>query len=156
MLFGGNSSGSIANDTWVYRTATPASFTGIGQGCPGSHGTPELDHQPCSPPWLGDVFGTQVSLALASAPVVFASSLVAAAPIRLGPFWMPACALFVDLVTTELRVASPGGVAMWSTRVPSVPALAGVELAQQALVLDAVNTAGAVMSNANALRVGIR
>ncbi|MCR9245589.1 MAG: kelch repeat-containing protein [bacterium] len=144
-------------DTWTYATPTPARFETAGPGCTGSSGQPELRRAGFSLPWVGDVFESAVTSTPASAATIFATGFEAVSPTALDPFGMPGCNLFVTLLETQFRIASSAGVATWDLRIPNSPTFAGVELAQQVLVLDpGVNAAGAVVSNAARFVVGIR
>jgi hypothetical protein len=152
--------GGVSNyqwtDTWVYRTAQPASFTQYGQGCPGSAGTPALTAAPYSLPWLGDVFRTRVdAIPAAGAGAVFVTGFASTPAQSLAPVGLPGCASFVTLDSSQFVLAS-GGIAEWSIQIPLSMALAGWALYQQALVLDPSTTGGAVVSNAGTATVGIR
>jgi len=151
------SSYPTSNDTWVYRTDEPAVLATIGAGCPGSLGTADLAAAPYSLPWLGDLFATRVSPVPAGGAVLFATGFAAPVPVPLAPFGMPGCTLVVSVAETRLAFASAGGVAGWSLSIPNSSALAGIEIAQQVLVLDApANAGGAVLSSAVTFRLGIR
>ena len=92
-----------------------------------------------------------------SALTIFATGAEAPGPIALDPYGMPGCSLFLSEIASELKLATPAGRATWTLAAPNDPGLAGAELAQQVLVLDAgANTAGAVMSSAGRFIVGIR
>jgi hypothetical protein len=156
VLFGGGDMVGKLGDSWVYRTDLPAQFTALGPGCLGSLGIPELANAPYSLPWLGDVFHAEVAPVAANSPVFFVTGTTAAPPIALDPFGMPGCTLFVSVIATDVRIGDAAGVAHWSLPIPNTAALAGTELAQQCLSLDSGNAAGAVVSSARTLRVGIR
>ncbi|MEO6594847.1 MAG: kelch repeat-containing protein, partial [Planctomycetota bacterium] len=62
MLHGGESTSTGAsNDTWLYRTASPATAVAFGAGCAGSAGVPVLANATYSLPWIGDTVRTRVS-----------------------------------------------------------------------------------------------
>ena len=69
---------------------------------------------------------------------------------------MPGCTQFVSIIATDLRFANGRGIANWSLQILNSIALAGIELAQQCLSLDSGNAAGAVVSSARTLHIGIR
>lgn len=157
VLFGGSYSSSKFNDTWIYATDDPATFETIGAGCLGTTGTPELHHAPYSLPWTGDTFDIRCLLVPSNTPVIFATGFEAPAPVALDPFGMPGCEAHVTVLETQFTLSDPTGTAHWSLAIPNAPALAGVELAQQALVVDPpVNAAGAVVSTAVKFTIGIR
>jgi hypothetical protein len=143
------------DDTWVFRTSSPAQFTPYGQGCPGSAGTPVLANAPYSLPWLGDTLTTRVTSVPSTAPVVFLTGASSTPATHLASYGMPGCFQFVDVAVAAFTIAN-GGLASWSIAVPNAAAIAGTSLFQQALVLDTVNAFGGVVSNAADLRTGIR
>jgi hypothetical protein len=158
VLFGGvsNPAPNMYNDTWVYRTASPATFTSYGNGCAG---VPVLSNAPYSLPWLGDTFRARAtSLASATSTVVFATSVASTLPIDLAPYGMPGCYSLVDTSIIALDfVAANAGAAEWSIAVPNSTALNGAHVFQQAIALEAgANAAGAIVSNAGDIGVGIR
>lgn len=155
-LFGGNAGTNHLNDTWIYRTDQPADYVPHGHGCPGSVGTPVLTNAQYSLPWLGDTFTAEVRAASAGATVVLMTGFFAPPPVSLAPFGMPGCDWFVSNDVPGLLFANAAGVASWSLRVPNLPSLIGAIFYQQAFVVDAVNAAGAVVSNAAALHTGVR
>jgi len=143
-------------DTWVYRTAHPATFAQYGQGCPGSAGTPALTTAPYSLPWLGDTFRTRVdAVSAAGAGAVFVTCFASTPALSLAPYGLPGCASFVTLDSSQFVLAN-AGVAEWSIGIPLNMALAGWSLYQQAFVLDPASAGAAVVSNAGTATVGIR
>jgi hypothetical protein len=151
--------GTNFGDTWVYATASPATFTAYGNGCAGSAGEPVLANAPYSLPWLGDTFRTRVtSLASATSTVVFATSVASTLPVNLAPYGMPGCYGLVDYNVIALDfVATAANAAEWSIAVPNSTALNGAHVFQQAIALEAgANAAGAIVSNAGDIGVGIR
>jgi hypothetical protein len=156
-MFGGLALSTIAlRDTWVYRTDSPADYVPFGHGCAGSVGTPLLANAPYRLPWLGDSFTAEVRQLPASAAMLLMTGFYAPPPVSLAPFGMPGCDWFVSNDLPVFLFADASGTASWSIAVPNLPASVGVVLFQQAFVLDAVNTAGAVTSNAAELRTGVR
>jgi hypothetical protein len=154
---GGSSPTSwYTNSTWVYRTDQPADFAPLGPGCPGSFGTPLLAAAQYSLPWLGDVFASEVAPAPVGGPVFVVTGQTATVPSPLDPYGLPGCTLFVSPLATDLVFVGVGGVAQWSLVIPNSPPLAGVGLAQQAFVLDPVGAAGAAVSSACTMRIGVR
>jgi hypothetical protein len=73
----------------------------------------------------------------------------------LAAYGMPGCDSFLVPASSELGIVT-GGAAHWSIAVPNAPGLAGVQLFQQALVLEPVNPGGAIVTNAGTMTVGIR
>jgi hypothetical protein len=157
VLFGGYNGGAgRLGDTWVYRTPNPASFTPYGNGCAGSASTPVLRNAPYSLPWLGDTFRTQATASSpASSAAIFVTGLVQTPATSLAVYGMPGCDGFVNPAAVQFSLIA-GAIADWSIGIPLDPVLAGTQLFQQALVLDPVNPAGAVVSNAGEMVVGIR
>jgi hypothetical protein len=157
VLFGGARPGSVSRlgDTWIYRTDAPADFSPFGSGCPGSVGTPALANATSSLPWIGDVFRTEATSVPASSGAIFVTGLAATAAQSLAAFGLPGCASYVTFDAVDFAPVV-NGRASWSIHIPEAPELAGLQLFQQALVLDAGAAGGAVVSNAGAAEVGIR
>jgi hypothetical protein len=151
--------GGLQGDTWVYATTSPATFTTYGNGCAGSAGVPVLANAPYSLPWLGDTFRARAtSLASSISTVVFATGLASTLPVDLAPYGMPGCHSLVDTSIIALDfVATAANAAEWSIAVPNSTALNGAHIYQQAIALEAgANAAGAIVSNAGDIGVGIR
>jgi hypothetical protein len=156
LYFGGIEGGLMAmNDTWVFRTPSPASADSHGSGCPGSAGTPALAHAQYSLPWTGDDFSVQLTSIPTDTAVVLVTGLSTTSPMDLGAYGMPGCASYVttDVVTFSL---ANGSVASWTMTVPNDTALAGAHVYQQALVIDPLAAGGATVSNYVDVQVGIR
>ncbi|HEX5050342.1 MAG TPA: hypothetical protein VFZ65_01090 [Planctomycetota bacterium] len=157
VLFGGTSSGSFVQDTWIHRTQLPADVAPFGSGCAGTAGTPELAAAPFTLPWLGDTMRNVVQTIPATEPgAVFVSSLGNTPPVPLGGVGMPGCDLLVPLDVVEFRAAAAGR-AEWALSIPNTPSLAAVSFRQQAFVLDAAaNAVGLTASNAVLVTTGVR
>jgi len=157
VLFGGNSSGSYVQDTWIYRTPLPADVAPFGAGCAGSAGVPVLANAPYSLPWIGDTARNRVNVAAGQLGALFVTSLASLPlPIDLGQIGMPGCLLFVLTDFVEFRTAQDG-VAEWTITIPNSPSLVAVRIRQQAFPLDVPSTPlGLVASNALLMTLGIR
>jgi hypothetical protein len=157
VMFGGTSSGSYVQDTWIYRTLAPADVAPFGTGCAGTAGTPALMAAPFSLPWLGDTMRNVVQTIPVGEPGgVFVSSFGSTPVLPLDSVGMPGCALLVPIDVVEFRVAV-AGAAEWATGIPNIPTLAGVSFRQQAFVLDAAaNALGLTASNAVLVTTGVR
>ena len=158
VLFGGIPavSSTVFQDTWLYRTPRPASFTSYGAGCPGSAGTPVLAPAPYSLPWLGDQFRTQVaSLPQTAGGVFFLLGLGQTPPVSLAPFGLPGCDTWVTL-DESVFMPVVAGTATRTLTVPNATALAGLHVFEQAAVIDAAAPGGAALSNAGEIVLGIR
>lgn len=157
VLFGGSPQGFNASDTWVYRTASPATSVAFGSGCAGSAGVPVLAHVPYWLPWLGDTFRTRVgSLGANAGAVYFVTGVTATPPLDLTGLGMPGCSSLVTI--DSLALAPVGhGEAVSSLTIPNLPVLNGVHLYQQAAVLEpGANAAGVILSNAIDFGLGKR
>jgi hypothetical protein len=144
-------------DTWVYRTAMPATVTAYGYGCAGSAGTPDLSKAPYSLPWLGDTFRMQAAPLASTTPfALFALGLDSTAPVDLSPYGMPGCSALVAVACYSLATAS-GGSAELSMAVPNTTSLAGAHIFEQAFAVEpGANAAGVVVSNGADVLIGIR
>ncbi len=145
------------NDTWQYRTPTPANVVPFGSGCSGTAGTPALAAAPFTLPWIGDTTRHVVTaIPAGQSGAFFVSGVVPVAPQSLAPCGMPGCELLVALDACEFQPAV-GGTATWSKTIPLAMSLAGASFEQQAFVLNPrANAAGLVVSNAIRATVGVR
>ena len=157
VLFGGTSSGSYVQDTWIYRTPLPAEVVPFGSGCAGTAGTAVLQAAEYSLPWLGDTMRTVVTAVPPGQPgAVFVSSFGSTQPVPLAALGMPGCDLLVPIDVPEFRPAV-AGAAEWSVAIPNVLALAAAVFRQQAFVFDVgVNALGLTNSNAITATLGVR
>ncbi len=156
VLFAGHLAG-WNQETWVYQTPSPAEVVAYGAGCMGTAGVPALSSDAAQLPWLGDTHANRLlGVPPAGGVVVFVTGLVATAPIPLGSFGMPGCEQLVQPAAVEFAAAS-GGAATWSLAIPGVPAFVGVQLFQQAVVLDpGANLGGMTTSNGLQMTIGMR
>jgi hypothetical protein len=148
---------SYLDDTWGWSTPTPATVTTYGAGCPGTAGVPVLANDDSLLPWVGDTMVMRVSnLATSASAAFFTTGLTTAPPSSLAAFGMPGCNQLLAPATTQFALVASGS-ATWQLAIPNTAALAGVHLAQQALILESgVNAAGAIVSNGAELVAGIR
>jgi hypothetical protein len=143
---------------WDFHPAAVPAFARYGVGCAGSDGTPSLDAAPGSLPALGAV----LDLDLTQLPNRGGTLLLGAGlgigqfsgmplPLDLGFAGMPGCDLWIGLdPAISIQHGFPaGGAHRISLQIPNVAALAGLQLALQAMVFDSAAPNGfASMSNA--------
>ncbi|MBK8098876.1 MAG: hypothetical protein IPK26_17320 [Planctomycetes bacterium] len=160
IVFGGERSSSatvLLGDTWKFATDVLAVATVFGAGCPGTNGVPAIGVAPYRLPWLADTLATEVRSVPPLAPVIVATGTELSPPQDLGPLGMPGCSQFSGAQDAALVLATSNGLATHDLVVPDQPALVGIELVQQAAVLDPpANGAGITTSSAMRLRVGVR
>lgn len=156
-LFGGSVLAGRANDLWSFATSAMAAVEPYGSGCAGSSGTPHLTNSPYRLPWLGDTYESELSgLVPGSVGAFFVTGYAATGPVGLGFVGMPGCDLVVAPTVVEFASANNQRAA-WQLNIPNSVALAGVQVFQQGLALDAsANAAGIVISNGIEITVGIR
>jgi hypothetical protein len=163
VVFGGtDNTGPPFGDTWLYGPTDPADYAPFGSGCSGTAGTPELRARDTSLPWLGKTFDIEVAGLQPGALASLAAGLsqttwgTVGLPLSLAAWGMPGCSLSVSPDALQpLPSASGTGVTTASIAIPYAPGLLGVELYQQAAVLDpGANQAGVVVSNGAILRIG--
>jgi hypothetical protein len=157
VVFGGGLSGSWRDDTWIFRTPTPATVVPFGAGCAGTGGVPQLGNAAYSYPWIGDTFTNRVTnLAPAAGGVVFATGFQSTAPISLAVYGMPGCNQLVIPATTQFGVATAGS-AEWTIAIPNTTSLVNLPLFQQVFALDPpANALGLTASNGLESITGIR
>lgn len=156
VILHGGENGLIMNQTWRYRTPTPATATSFDTGCAGSAGVGLLANAPYTLPWLGDTMRTRVNTVPTSLGALFVSSFTPATPTSLAPFGMPGCNLLVTPDAVEFLSAN-AGAAEWTLSVPNNTALVGMPIYQQALPLDpTANALGLAASNGLSMTPGIR
>jgi hypothetical protein len=164
ILFGGYVDPTgYSNETWEYTAINPATFTSFGAGCAGSGGTPSLQADGDSLPWLGDTFraeltnlGTNTQLNLPF--VLLGDSRTAwgnlSLPLDLGLIGMPTCTLYANPLLV-FPLPNVGGRATWPVSVPYDPSYVGLSLfAQGGVTSPGANALGVVVSNAGELKLG--
>lgn len=137
---------------------TTASYTTFGAGCAGSVGV--ATNTASAPPQLGQsatiTFGNlpAPSFAFAIIGLSNTSSVFGPLPVDLSSFGATGC---FGRVSTDvsLFLAGSNGAASFVTSTPNQPYLIGLRYYTQALVVDAVNPLGGVMSDAAAAIVGL-
>jgi hypothetical protein len=148
---------SFLGNTWELLPPPTPTWTQHGRGCAGSAGTPMLDRVGAALPTLGTTFGlqlTSMSLQPGAAWLAFGFGIGqwngTALPIELDGLGLPGCMIWIAPEPgAGALLLHTGGSTGFSLALPNVPALAGLHVAAQALVLDsaAPNGIGAV-SNA--------
>ncbi len=123
----------------------------VGQGCPGSAGTPGLTA--ITLPWTGSVF----SVAITNLPGfghssfgVMTTGLETEKPaLDLTSFGLPGCILHVKIVANSFFPVYDT-VGLWHLTIPDLPSIVGLRFFNQALVQDtaADNIRGAILSKA--------
>jgi hypothetical protein len=148
------------SDTWEYVPAQTPTFAPFGIGCAGSAGVPVLAAVGSSLPALGTTFRLQVApLPPASGAVVLAFGFDLAQwqgvplPLELSALGLPGCRLWLSPAGGALFVLHAGGSAVIALPIAASPALRGIVLATQGLVLDPAAPAGAAVTNAGVLRL---
>lgn len=154
-----------ATETWEYVSRPPVlgSYASFGTGCAGSSGTPKLTAVGTNPPKVGKTFTVELTN-IKNAAFVRAFGIVGASksnwmgiplPLDLRPFGMPGCNLLASMdILANLTVS--GSKATWSFQIPNNPNLAGSLFYLQGLVFEpGANTAGAIVSNAGAGKIGL-
>ncbi|HLQ38766.1 MAG TPA: kelch repeat-containing protein [Planctomycetota bacterium] len=145
VLFGGAIVHGALDDTHELLPPPNATWTRYGIGCVGSAGTPVLAAAPGTQPALGSPFALQV-LRLPPQPgaalLAFGTELVRwngnPLPAALDPFGLPGCKLWIGPAAgASLLLAHAGNTVSFACPIPLNPALAGVVVGAQALVLDA-------------------
>jgi len=149
----GSSAGPALDDVGLFGGGIPA-FLPIGQGCPGTAGTPLLS--PNQLPRIGHPFSFIVynlplnQLGLAFLGFSSQSWGGYSLPLSMTPFGMDGCTLYTSVDIAQL-VPDLGifGTYIWGTQIPSDPGLLGVYFGMQFLVNDpGANSAGLILSNA--------
>jgi len=135
-----------------------ASYTVFGAGCAGSAGIPS--NTAVAPPRIGQpitiTFGNlpATNAAVAILGLSNTSSAYGPLPLNLAVFGAPGCWGRVSADATAFLFGS-GVSASYFSAIPNQAQLIGVGYFTQALVLDAVNPLGAIMSDAAAARIGL-
>jgi len=132
-----------------------------GAGCAGSYGIPTIAPTAVGPrlsePFVLDVAGLPTNALLVGIMGFSRTSWNGLSlPSSLAPLGMPGCQLLVSAdLTMALADRPTPNTARWTTPVPYLPALLGVDLHQQVLVHDpAANAAGMTTSNASQATIG--
>ncbi|MCA8976404.1 MAG: right-handed parallel beta-helix repeat-containing protein [Planctomycetes bacterium] len=135
-----------------------ASYTTFGPGCAGSVGV--ASNSASAPPRLGTTMVVTIgnlpasNLAIAALGLSNTASPVGPLPIDLGPYGAPGCHGRVSPDATRVLIGA-GGSGSFNFPTPNQTSLIGVVIYTQALVLDAVNPLGGVMSDAAAAVLGL-
>jgi hypothetical protein len=156
LFAGGTTAGNvfaIDNLTMTYG----AECTSYGAGCPGALGVPSIA---CTTlPVLGSTLSVQagnlpvnIGIMIAGLSNTLASGVIPL-PLDLTSLGWPGCSLLADPVVTDTLVGA-GGSATWSLAIPSVGALMGLELFNQAASLDP-SPAGLAFSGGSRARIGL-
>lgn len=159
LMIGGNfgsAGGEVSAHLARLRTDCPASATPYGTPCLASSGPLSLAAD--NRPWVGSTFRSTCHGAAATA---LGFELIGVAATQqllssLHPLGGMGCELSVQPIVTNLRPLSGGAFAM-SLSIPNNPALAGVALRQQALVVETDASLSITLiasSNALALQIG--
>lgn len=168
ILFGGAQSYPFAfhSDTYGYAPIAPASFVSFGQACAGAGTNAPLlsTSSPGALPWIGDTLVVTVSGVTAGSTVWMLTGFSRTSwsgiglPLRLDPYGLPGCTLYVSLdIVVGFVAGAGGGAAEWRLTVPVDAALVGLRFYEQAVVAaPGANPAGAVVSDAAAGVVGAR
>jgi len=146
------SSFNIGNYDSVWELPPPptATWTRHGLGCAGSAGVPVLDRVGSVVPALGTSFPMQITSLPAQPGAAYLALGFgitqwngAALPLRLGLIGLPACQLWIAPEPGLGPLLLHNGASLtWQLVLPATPALAGVQLAAQALVFDAAAPGG--------------
>ncbi|MFK7740008.1 MAG: kelch repeat-containing protein [Planctomycetota bacterium] len=139
--FGGSGPTGISDQTWTFSAPIDAIAAPYGQGCATSVGVPTL--APASVPQLGTTYQLDLANGALSSVGVVAHGLSnlelqpgVGLPLDLAAAGIAGCRLetSAELLITEVLSS---GAAQSLFVVPATPALVGVELFSQALILDA-------------------
>jgi hypothetical protein len=149
------------NGTWCIRACTrdafPSSYTTFGTGCPNSLGVSHLI--PATLPRLGTnlfviVDNLPYNLGLMITGTSNTTSGFGPLPVDLTGFGLPACPLRVSLDFTT-TLSGGGTSASYLLSIPNQASILGVQLHQQAFVIDPpLNAFGGSMSDAATMTIG--
>jgi len=148
-------SGTLYYTTYLGNSG--AGFGFFGPGCPGSMGA---SHLTGNLPQLGSQFSVTIDRLPLSAAILLTgfsrtTSQFGPLPLDLSIFGAPNCPGRVSPDVTQFVVGA-NNIANTGFFIPNDPSLGGVQLYQQAFVLDpGFNSLGAVMSDAVALLLGL-
>lgn len=158
VLFGGEVWYSYLDDTWVFGTFHPATFTPFGTGCAGHFGMPVL-----GAPGSRPVIGTTFTVACTNLPddhfttmwLGFSNTQWNGLPLPfdLSGLGMSGCTLYVssDFVSSVLNYQGTG---YWALPIPADQGLVGLPFHLQAASFDRVNDLGIITTNAATAVVG--
>jgi hypothetical protein len=158
----GHSFFTVLADAHAYASVYPASLASVGNGCPGTAGTPLLATEANARAWTGD----NLTLELTGLPAAGAATITLGAsaqsfggiplPIVFAPQGAPGCALWSS-IELAVPVANVGGTASLTFAIPVNPLLLGNAFYAQGLAQDTgANPLGLIASNSLALTVGSR
>jgi len=145
--------------TLYYSTHNIAGLAGFGQFAPGCAGTLPTATLTGNLPQLGQTFtvnADNLPQSLAIMMIGFSNTVsgFGPLPLNLAAFGATGCFGRVSPDATNFLIGA-SNTASWVFGVPAAPALSGLTLYQQALVLDAAaNAGGFVTSNAAAFQIG--
>lgn len=144
------------NGTWAIRACTtdafPASYTTIAAGCPGTLGTSNLIS--ATPPKIGTNMLVIVNKMTLNLGIMLMGFTNYVPPIDLTFLDMPGCPLHTSFEFTYSLIGG-GNQAVHTLILPPDNTLLGLQLFQQALLFDPINTFGAVSSDAARLVIGL-
>ncbi|MCA8950224.1 MAG: hypothetical protein KDE27_12030 [Planctomycetes bacterium] len=162
VVFGGYNTTWPIGDTAELVPASTPTWTPYGTGCPGSAGIPRLDAPATAQPALGSTFPLQ----LANLPAQPGAALLqfgvdlthwgaTPLPAALGAFGLPGCKLWIGAIAgANVLLPHTGTNLTYGLGLPANPALAGLAVDIQSLVLDAAAPSGiGALSNAVVLRL---
>lgn len=160
--FGGIVSAYEYDDVWELAPTFPADYAPFGSGCQGSAGTPALSPRNGTLPWIGGVFGIEVTNVPANQPVWL---MLGESNTQWGPAGLPFSLAGLSMPTCELSVSPDisvalvvgNGVASGLLGIPNVPAILGQSVYLQAFVTDpGANPIGLTTSDGGQLTFGAR
>lgn len=153
--------GRCWNGTLHYSTAGNGDLAGygfFGPGCAGSLGTTNLSHN--APPVLGTTLSVTLNNLPSSAAIMLTGfsntgSIFGPLPLSTTPYGAPGCFARVSTEAT-LFVFGSSNSATWNFNIPNNPGMVGIQMYNQALVLDpGFNALGAVLSDATGMMIGL-
>jgi hypothetical protein len=135
-----------------------AGYGWFGSGCASTLGTISTNTS-TQPPRLGQTFTATISdlpqgVAILSLGFSRSASLFGQLPLDLTAFGAPGCLARVSPDANSILIGTPGGSAGFNLQIPATAGLLCTQFYTQALLLDAANPLGAVISDAAAVIVG--
>ena len=153
--------GRCWNGTLHYSTAgngDQAGYGFFGPGCAGSLGTTNLSHS--APPVIGTTMNVTLNNLPSSAAILLTgfsktASVFGPLPLSTTPYGAPGC--FARVSTDASRfLFGASNSAVWTFNIPNDPGVVGLNMYNQALVLDpGFNALGAVLSDAAGMMIGL-